>query len=165
MIATANGIADKIGVTKQPGQAESKISEAMFSVTSVDVLKEKLALIDRAAEALGFDADSYSSKADLSHDMRKALIVMGAQEGGEDRIAAMEKELGLDKLGVSLMDVAISAKDPEAEDIVSKALEEQAGQDKKSDELKDKDAKSDASQPLLVKPDDAGLYSVGVTQA
>lgn len=162
LIAVANGVSDKIGVTKQPGQAESKISEAMFSVTSVDILKEKLNLIDRAAEALGFDPDSYASKEELSHDMRKALIKMGAEEGGDDRIAAMEKDLGLDKLGVSLMDVANSAKDPEADDIVTQALEEQAGEDKKSEELKDEEP--DASQPLQVKPDDAGLYSVGITQ-
>lgn len=162
LVAVANGIADKIGVTKQPGQAESKISEAMFSVTSVDILKEKLNLIDRAAEALGFDPDSYDSKEKLSQDMRSALIKIGASEGGDDRIAAMEKDLGLDKLGVSLMDVANSAKDPEADDIVTQALEEQAGEDKKSDKLKD--AEPDASQPLLVKPDDAGLYSVGITQ-
>jgi len=74
LAAIANGIADKVGVSTQPGRAESKISEAMFSVNNVNINKLKIELIDRTAEALGFDRQDYESIGQFSSAMRVSVV-------------------------------------------------------------------------------------------
>jgi len=149
--AIANGIGDKIGVTKQPGQAESKISESIFSVNSVNVTKMKLDLIDRTGKALGVNRDDYASTNDFVNAMQQAYSKLKT-EGGQLAVMGLEKDLGLDKLGLSIDDVIESAKDSEANDKVTKALEKQAGKTKEDDE---------ASQSMaLLQPNAIGLYGV-----
>lgn len=149
--AVANGVGGKIAVSQQPGQAESKISEAMFSVNTVSANKLKLDLIDRAGKALGVDQSDYASKDEFVSAMQGALTKIKTQENGPQAIAAIEKDLGLDKLGVSLEDVVASARDPEREDNLTRALEKQAG--------KTKDAEKDGSEPQFFRPSELGLYA------
>lgn len=155
LVAVANGVGGKVGASLQPGQAESKISEAMFSVNNVNINKLKLDLIDRAATALGFDESDYETRGQFVSAMRVELVKIAADEGGEQKIAAMEKKLGLDELGVSLMDVVSSARNPEANDRVTQALEEREGVDKDKDEKKDE---SDDDVPSSFQPDEMGIY-------
>ncbi|SFB18474.1 hypothetical protein SAMN03159496_02216 [Rhizobium sp. NFR07] len=159
LVAVANGVGGKVGASLQPGQAESKISEAMFSVNNVNINKLKLDLIDRAATALGFDESDYETRGQFVSAMRVELVKIAADEGGEQKIAAMEKKLGLDKLGVSLMDVVSSARNPEANDRVTQALEEREGVDKEKDEKKDE---RDDDTPSSFQPDEMGIYGGSV---
>ena len=126
LIAVANGKTPRIGVESQPTQAQSKISESLFSVNHDSVNKLKLDLIDRTAKALGVDKDDYSTREDFANAMQRALGRLTI-EGGDAALFALEKELGLDKLGISVSDVIASARDPEANDKVTKALEQQIG--------------------------------------
>lgn len=128
IVAVANGLDDKISVSKQPTQAQSKISEAMFSVTSVDIVKMKLDLIDRTGKALGVDQADYTSREDFVAAIQRAVGHLKL-EGGLQAVFALEKEIGLDKLGLSIDDVINSARDPDSDDKVTKALEKQTGQD------------------------------------
>jgi hypothetical protein len=152
LVAVANGADMKISSTTQPGQAESRISEQMFSVNNVNINKLKMELIDRAAEALGFDESDYDTRGQFASAMRVAVVKLAHYEGGEEQIAAIEKELGLDKLGVSLLDVVSSARNPELDDKVSAALEEREGVEK------DEEEEGDGSTPSSFRPDEIGLY-------
>lgn len=145
MIAIANGQTTMVAVGRQPAAAASQVSEAMFSVNAVSVTKMKLDLIDKAGKALGVNQADYDSRNDFVDAMRRALGRLKL-EGGQAAVMGLEKELGLDKLGVSIEDVIDSADDPEANDKLTKALERENG---KTD-LKDED--------LAAKPDEIGLY-------
>lgn len=152
LVAVANGVSDKIGATRQPTQAQSKISQSIFSVNHESVNKLKLDLIDRTGKALGVDQADYTSKDEFVDAMQKALGKL-KMEGGDLAVKGLEKELGLDKLGVSIQDVINGAKDPEANDKLTKALEKQAG---KAEE----DAENKSSETLVIQPDEIGIYGL-----
>ncbi|MGV8936043.1 MAG: hypothetical protein ACOH2J_02910 [Allorhizobium sp.] len=151
LVAVANGVSGNIGVTKQPSQAQSKISESLFSVNHVSVNKMKLDLIERTGKALGVNADDFGSRDDFVDAMQKAVGKL-KMEGGAMALMGLEKELGLDKLGLSIEDVINSAKDPDRNDKVTKALEKEAGIT--SEKLEEQDA----SMPLSLQPNEIGLY-------
>lgn len=156
LVAVANGVSEKIGMSAQPGQAQSRISEAMFSVNNVNVTKLKLELIERAGEELGLDKNDFDSQSAFAAEMRKSVIYMDAI-GADARIAEIEKELGLDKLGVSLLDVVSSARNPDLDDKVTQALKEREGV--KDEDEKDKAEEEGNSQsPSSLAPDEIGLY-------
>lgn len=148
LLAAANGINLTVSSSQQPTQAQSKISQSMFSVNHVSINKLKMDLIDRTGKALGVDQADYVSRDAFVNAMQKALGKL-KMEGGDAAIRGLEKELGLDKLGVSVQDVIDSAKDPEANDKLTKALERQAGKAIGDD--------GDRSQ-LLIQSDDIGTY-------
>jgi len=153
LVATANGQApvQKAGISPQPTQAESKISDALFSVNNRSITQMKLDLIDRTGEALGIKKDDYASTDDFVAAMKKVVTNIKAHEGWEQVIAKIEKDLGLDKLGVSLEDVINSARDPEKDDKVTEALKKQAGMiDEKED---------DADKAVLLKKNEDGTYA------
>ncbi|TCQ14997.1 hypothetical protein [Rhizobium sp. PP-CC-3G-465] len=150
LVAVANGIGGKIGATKQPSQTQSRISESMFNLNNVNVNKLKLDLIERAGKALGVDQNDYASKDEFVSAMQGALSKLKAQDDGQQAIAVIEKGLGLDKLGVTLEDVINSAKNPDREDTLDKALAKQAG--------KEKEHQSEAL--LTVQPNEIGLYGI-----
>ncbi len=148
LLAVANGGAEA-GPAGALQQARSKVSEAMFSVNHVSVNELKLDLIERTANALGIDKDDHASRDDFVKAMQKAFGKLKT-EAGDLAVMALEKELGLDRLGVSLHDVIDSARDPEANDKLTKTLEKQwarSGEHIGSEE-----------QALTYQPDDIGLY-------
>lgn len=151
LISVANGRTGDVGVSKQPTQAQSLISGSMFSVNYVSITKLKLDLIERTGKALGVYKDEYSSRDEFVAALKKAVRHL-EREGGQAAVIGLEKELGLDKLGVSLADVINSARDPERNDKLTKALEDKYGQEKGS---------TDVSNALTVRPDEIGLYSIG----
>jgi len=124
LVATANGQPSKqtVGVSTQPTQAESKISDALFSVNNRSITQMKLDLIERTGEELGVKKDDYASTDDFVAAMKKVVTNIKAHKGWEQVVAKIEKDLGLDKLGVSLEDVINSARDPEQDDKVTEAL-------------------------------------------
>ncbi|WP_374890270.1 hypothetical protein [Ensifer soli] len=149
LVAIANGRTPRIGASTQPTQAQSAISEKMFGLDNVNVNKQKLDLIDRTGKALGVNQDDYASRDDFVDAMRKAYGRLQL-EGGPQAVMQLEKELGLDRLGVSLADVIESAGDPEKNDRLTRALEDKA-------ETLKRGSDEDASSPIGV-PDDIGLY-------
>jgi hypothetical protein len=156
LVAVAHGFGDKVGMSAQPGQAQSRVSEAIFSVNSGSVIKEKLALIERAGEKLGFDKNDFDSDVDFARQMRRTVLIMQAS-GADQRIAEIEKDLGLDKLGVSLLDVVSSAQNPDRDDALTQALVEQMRTENK-DEADKAEKDKDTSVSSRLAPDDIGLY-------
>ena len=140
----------KVSVTKQPSPGESKVAEQMFGVNNSNIVKQKLALIDQTGKALGVDQADYDTRDAFVDAMQKALGQLKLQ-GGDAAVHGLEKQLGLDKLGVSLQDVIDSAKDPEANDKLTKALKRQGG-----DYSDDNDGSTTPS--LVAQTDDIGLY-------
>ncbi|WFR94782.1 hypothetical protein [Rhizobium tumorigenes] len=126
--ATASGQTrqGKVSVVRQPSPGESKVAEAMFGVNHPSITKQKLDIIDRTAKALGVNQDDYSSRDDFVAAMQKAFARLKV-DGGDSAVHGLEKELGLDKLGISLQDVIDSASNPEANDRLTKALKRNAG--------------------------------------
>lgn len=151
LLAIANGSTNRISSVQQPTSAQSKISESLFSVNHVSINKLKMDLIDRTGKALGVDQADFASREDFVDAMQKALGKL-KMEGGDDAVRGLEKELGLDKLGVSIQDVINSAKDPEANDKLTKALEKQAKSNLGLDEV--------ASQRFPIQLDEAGTYGL-----
>ncbi|TXI06316.1 MAG: hypothetical protein E6Q76_09930 [Rhizobium sp.] len=84
---------------------------------------------------------------DFAKAMQKAYSELEPAEAN-----AIEHELGLDKLGLSLEDVINSAKDPERNDKVTRALKQQM------DKGRDGDDDSQTKQQAIVGPD--GLYGL-----
>lgn len=153
MIAVANGYADRIGLTKQPGQAQSRISETMFGAGQVSVVAEKLKLIERAGQALGLRQSDYGSAEDFVKAAKDAVNKILRQPGGHQIISQIEDDLDLNKLGISLDDLINSAADPEKRDKVTAALEKKLGKIKDHED-------EDKPQSLLVSQDEAGIYTV-----
>ncbi|MBC2771563.1 hypothetical protein H6M51_01730 [Rhizobium sp. AQ_MP] len=151
LLAVANGISEQVSSALQPTQAQSKISGSLFSLNHLSINKLKLDLIDRTGKALGVDQANFASREDFVDAMQKALGKL-KMKGGDNAVRGLEKELGLDKLGVSIQDVINSAKDPEANDKLTKALEKQAKSNLRLDEV--------ASQRFPIQLDEAGTYSL-----
>ncbi|EKF57798.1 hypothetical protein QWE_19923 [Agrobacterium albertimagni AOL15] len=151
LLAVANGMSKQVSSDQQPTRAQAKVSESLFSVNHVSINKLKMDLIDRTGKALGVDQADYASRKDFVDAMQKALGKL-KMEGGDDAVRGLEKELGLDKLGVSIQDVIDSAKDPEANDKLTKALEKQAKINLGLDEV--------ASQRFPIQFDEAGTYGL-----
>lgn len=154
LIPIANGQSGKVGASKLPTRAQSGIAESMFSVNYVSINKLKLRLIERVGKALGVYQDDYGSRDEFAAALRKAVGRLEL-EGGQAAVTGLEKELGLDKLGVSLEDVINSAKDPEKNDKLTKALENEYGKEKGDAEV---------SNALAVRSDEIGLYNVASAQ-
>jgi hypothetical protein len=164
ILAAANGVpaqqASGVSVSTQPTKTESKISQDMFSVNATNLTKVKVDLFRRVGEALGIDESNFGSDAEYGAAISRQIAQIKAQPGGDLTINAITQKLGLDKLGVSLDTVVGAILDPKGgeNDALDAALDKQYGEDKK----KALDGSQTASQKnqLLVKPDEAGIYSV-----
>ena len=149
LIAVANGVSSRVGVSAEPGQAQSKISESMFGVNNVNINKLKLDLIERVGAELGFKESDFESKSKFVSAMQLAVVKMKESDYGKSVLAEIGKKLGLDEMDLTVEDVVRSARDPEREDKVTRALQEREGM---LDE--DRDGQRD------VQPDDIGLYGM-----
>jgi hypothetical protein len=89
----------------------------------------KLDLIDRAGEALGVKKSDYASMDEFVAATKKAFSDLKSKPDGQQAIAKIERDLGLDKLGISLDDLINSAGDPDKNDKVTQALKKQLGED------------------------------------
>jgi len=110
-------------------QARVKISN-MFSVNRVDPTAVKVRLIERLGEEFGIRQSDYSSMVAYGADIKRAVEALKAQPGSAQAIIAIEKKLGLDKLGVSLDELVNATIDPTGHDgkKLDAALQKQAGQ-------------------------------------
>ncbi|WP_137933945.1 hypothetical protein [Mesorhizobium comanense] len=129
-------------------QARAKISDAMFSVNNVDATEMKVKLIERLGEQFGIKRSDYKSMTQYGADIKRAVDALKAKPDSALAIARIEKELGLDKLGVTLDDLVNAAVDPDGKgsEKLDAALKKQAG-----------DANKGTAGPLH--QDEIGIYS------
>ncbi|MFS8046298.1 hypothetical protein [Rhizobium sp. BR 314] len=156
LIAVSTGQPNIVSVSKQPNPAQSKVSEAMFSMNGDSIAKQKLELIERTGKALGIVRNDYASMDDFVAAMKKAFGELKVQPGAAGAIHGLEKELGLDKLGLSLEDVISSATEGGDNDKVTRALEKRSHQ--KDDDKKDGDG--EANKSVVIDHAAASLYSL-----
>ena len=126
----ASGASALVGAGSPLTQARAKISNAMFSVNSVDPTEMKVRLIERLGEEFGIKQSDYTSVASYGWDIKRAVDELKARPGSALAIAAIEKRLGLDRLGVSLDDLVDATIDPKSDGgkKLDAALAKQAGE-------------------------------------
>lgn len=147
LVAVANGA--KVSSQTQPDPSASKISDTIFSVNHVDAQSMKLDLYRKTGEALGVDQDDFEDIGEYADALRQAV---GKLKIEGKSLRPIEKELGLDKLGISLEDLIDSMTQPNS-DVTKKletALAREAG-------LAEED---DTAKALTVISSDIGIYQV-----
>ncbi|AGB75144.1 MULTISPECIES: hypothetical protein [Rhizobium] len=154
LIAVATGQVNNVTVSKQPTQAQSKVSEAMFSMSKDSIAKQKLDLIERTGRALGVERSDYSSMDEFVAAMKKVYGEIKVQAGGMGALHALERQLGLDKLGLTIEDVIESAQDGDSNDKVTKALERRAKKEK------NEESGTGADQAIQIDAAAANLYGL-----
>lgn len=119
-------------------------SRSVFDPTHVDVTKVKIDLMEKVGKAFGYEIEDFKSLRSMAEAIESDLAFLQPET-----ISAMESELGLNELGVSLTDVLNAMKDPDgtADDRLEAALLDDLGLSKDDDKT---------SRP--VRFDDIGRY-------
>jgi hypothetical protein len=156
LIATANGLSSKTGVAGPQSQAQSKITDTL-SATGLTQLK--MQLYKKTGEALGVTESDYTTPQLYASALRKAVSLIRAQKDGENIIAGIEHQLGLDKLGVSLDTVIDSIDNPGSSSAktLDDALQRAVAKGKIAT------GGGEASQPGTVQVNEIGMYSLAKT--
>lgn len=120
-------ISGEAGKTQSPRTLpHAKLSEQLFSLDQKSVAKLKMQLFEKVGKALGVDINEYPKFSDFVQEVEAAYLRV-LRESGPLAIKAIERETGLDELGLSLRDIIDSMKDPEKNDKVTQALIEKHG--------------------------------------
>jgi hypothetical protein len=145
LTAIANGQA----VQGPSASTSAQTADALFSVNSPNLNKLKMDLFKRVGEALGVKESDYATPEDYGAALKKAVGQMKLDPNGQQEIAGIEKDLGLDKLGVSLDTVINAIVDPKGDDAkkLDAALEKQINDGQASD------------RSFGIKSDDIGIYT------
>jgi len=139
-------------VTKGPAAAASaQTGDALFSVNSPNLNKMRIDLIKRVGDEFGIKESDYDSPSAYGAAIKQKIAEINRQPNSQQEIDRIEKELGLDKLGLSLYEVANAIMDPKGDDArkLDAALEKQIGTNNHSK----------PQQSLSIKSDDIGLYT------
>jgi hypothetical protein len=136
----AVGRAQNPGAVGQASQPTPSPRTDWFGVNSQSLTQLKVDLYRRVGEALGIDQSDYDSPRDYGMALQRAIGQLKLSPNAQLVIAGIEKEVGLDKLGVSLDTVVSAITDPSGTD----------------------DDKLDAALEKRFGVDDAGLYGPGV---
>ena len=125
---------------------KSKVAGAVFDASTPDVTQLKMDLFKRTGAALGVDEEDYASGKDYGAALSAAVAAIKSRPGAEFAILKIEKDLGLDKLGISLATVIDAIADPSsgADNELTAALEAQMAPDR--------------TKKLSIHQDSLGLY-------
>lgn len=131
-------------------QAKAGLAEDLFSVHHMDAAQMKVRLFERLGEKFGLNQDDFETQAEYARAIGSVVKDLAEEDGGLAALAKIEKELGLDDLGVSIDNVIKAMIDPASNETkkLHEALNEKIG---KLDAASDKDSS--------VKLDEDGLYS------
>jgi hypothetical protein len=158
LVAAANGVAPEqiSGADLEASRRRSEV-EAMFSVNAPNLNQMKLDLYKRVGEALGIDQSKYDSMPAYWLALKITVAKVLEQENGAAILRGIERDLGLNKLGVSLETVIDAIVDPDANKELTEALEDQI-----NDGAPDRaiDASDETAATLAAQVDEEGAYSV-----
>ncbi len=152
ILAAANGVAIP-SVGGAQSQAKAKISDA-FMDSPIDIQQLKFNLMRRLGEELGVKMDDFEDPRDYGSAIREVIGKIKASPTGAMYLAKLEKDLGLDKLGISIDDLvdAISSPDGDGGKKLDAALRAETGEDAR------KAAEDMQTVMRGVKTDETGLY-------
>ncbi len=110
-----------------PMQAEPAVSASMFSLDSLNITAMKVQLMERAGKEFGVDQTDYESVSSYGAAIKNAIEALKRQS--PSAIAEIERQLGLDQLGVSLDTLVGAIVDPRGNDNerLDAALKQHAG--------------------------------------
>jgi hypothetical protein len=132
--------------------AHTHITEALFSANSLSISKLKVWVFERTGQVLGVEKSSYKSDQDYGLALQRVVSTMTPQQ-----IAQAEKEIGLDKLHLSLQSVIAALLDPTGEENKKMTAALHAFL------LETEKAQNDVgTASVLDKSDDIGVYSVSI---
>lgn len=157
LVATANGVAVPDSAAGPTQRAKTKLSEALFKPNAPSVTEMKIHLMKRLGQEFGIALEDYATHAAFGSALRAAIAGIKMQPGGAVMLAAVERKLGFDKLGLSLDTFVNAIIDPKGDDgqKVDAALKKDLGLDS------DKDPSAAArAVPNVVTRDESGLYRV-----
>ncbi|MGB3501886.1 MAG: hypothetical protein WBA44_09700 [Mesorhizobium sp.] len=100
---------------RRPAQGASVVFENIYSVNYVDATKLKINLIERVGEAFGMNIDDFKNAGEMAGLIEKVLEQFEKDNGSIElskEVRRIEKELGLDELGLSLDDMLGAMKEP-----------------------------------------------------
>ncbi|MDX8520851.1 hypothetical protein [Mesorhizobium dulcispinae] len=145
LVASINSASASPGAGSPLTLAQARITESMFSVDSLNVTATKVRLMERAGKELGIDQADYESVFSYGSAVKNAVEALKRQS--PSAIAEIERQLGLDQLGVSLDTLVAAIIDPQGSDgdRLDAALEKHLG------EIAGDEAAS-------VQPNEIGLY-------
>ncbi|RUT99646.1 hypothetical protein EOD23_24760 [Mesorhizobium sp. USDA-HM6] len=144
--ATARSAADSLAGSGA-GSAPVQAAQSVFSVSNLNVTATKVRLMERAGKEFGIDQADYESVFSYGSAVKNAVEALKRQS--PSAIAEIEKQLGLDQLGISLDTLVNAIVDPQGSDSdrLDAALEKQVGDDGKDD-----------GNAASIRPDEIGLY-------
>ncbi len=157
LVATANGVAVPDSAAGPTQRAKTKLSEALFKPNAPSVTEMKIHLMKWLGQEFGIALEDYVTHAAFGSALRAAIADIKMQPGGAVMLAAVERKLGFDKLGLSLDTFVNAIIDPKGDDgqKVDAALKKDLGLDS------DKDPSAAArAVPNVVTRDESGLYRV-----
>lgn len=151
LTAAANGVPPEqiSGASARSTRLRSDVSESLFDASSPSLTEMKLDLFERLGKAIGLELSNFESVPDFGRAIKSLIQKLRAEPGGALALQEIEKELGLDKLGVSIDKVVGAMIDPRDNEELNEALKEQL-------------AESTPVQQLLAATDEIGIYGVGM---
>lgn len=151
LVAIANGF------EKTNEQTKERLASDIFSVSHIDSTQMKVRLMERLGDAFGLNQADYDSAASYGAAIRFTVSQMRDHPEGQQALARIEKNLGLDELGISIDTLVNAIIDPQGNDgdKLDAALKKQTGEDAGAA------GKPDAQSVLAtVRFDEIGLYSL-----
>lgn len=126
LIATMNNIGGS-------SLAKAGLTEDLFSVHHMDVAQMKVQIFERLGEKFSLKQDDFETFTDYARAIRRDVDGLKDKAGGLLALATIEKELGLDKLGISIDTVINAMLDPtsDAAKQLNEALENKLGENGK----------------------------------
>ncbi|RAZ90368.1 hypothetical protein DPM33_12615 [Mesorhizobium hawassense] len=114
--------------------AEPAVSASMFSLDSLNITATKVRLMQRAGKEFRVDQADYESVSSYGSAIKNAVEALKRQS--PSAVPKIERQLGLDQLGVSLDTLVNAIVDPRHGDRLDAALKQHAGgQGNQLDEL------------------------------
>ena len=134
-----------IGIASSPAASPPAVSASMFSVDNLNITAVKVRLMERAGKEFGVDLTDYESVSSYGSAVKNAVEALKRQS--PSAIAEIERQLGLDQLGVPLDTLIGAIVDPRGSDNerLDAALKQHAGGQGEGD-------------AASVRPDELGLY-------
>jgi hypothetical protein len=151
-LRTANLLVADIGRSARPSPAEARADptdaltaaaagsslrasgvraqdDSIFSVNHVDANELKINLFERVGKAFGLDLEDFADAGEMAGAVRSILSNM-SPDATNSLVKALEKELGLDDLGISFGEVLDAMTEPggKSDQKLTDALREEAGE-------------------------------------
>ncbi|MDX8534348.1 hypothetical protein RFM41_24810 [Mesorhizobium sp. VK25A] len=142
--AASIGIASR-AATSPLIQVEPAVSPSMFSVENLNITAIKVRLMERAGKEFGVDQAGYESVSSYGSAIKNAVEALKGQS--PSAVVEVERQLGLDQLGVSLDTLLNAIADPQG-----------SNSERLDAALKQHEGGQGGGDVASVQPDELGLY-------